>query len=33
MAFQYPSEIPGVRPWQFIKASVDAKENFRRKGT
>ena len=25
LAFQYPSEIPGVRPWQFIKAAVDAK--------
>ena len=28
MAFQYPSEIPGVRPWQFIKASVDAKRKY-----
>ena len=28
MAFQYPSEIPGVMPWQFIKASVDAKRKF-----
>ena len=28
MAFQYPSEIPGVRPWQFIKASVDTKRKF-----
>ena len=28
MAFQYPSEIPGVRPWQFIKASVDSKRKF-----
>ena len=28
MAFQYPSEIPGVRPWQFIKASIDAKRKF-----
>ena len=28
MAFQYPSEIPGVRPWQFIKASVDAKRKI-----
>ena len=28
MAFQYPSEIPGVRPCQFIKASVDAKRKF-----
>ncbi|MBO82749.1 MAG: Fe-S cluster assembly ATPase SufC [Actinobacteria bacterium] len=25
MAFQYPSEIPGVRPWQFLKTAVDAK--------
>ena len=25
MAFQYPAEIPGVRPWQFLKAAVDAK--------
>ena len=25
LAFQYPSEIPGVRPWQFMKAAVDAK--------
>ena len=25
LAFQYPSEIPGVRPWQFVKAAVDAK--------
>ena len=28
MAFQYPSEIPGVRPWQVIKASVDSKRKF-----
>ena len=25
LAFQYPSEIPGVRSWQFVKAAVDAK--------
>ena len=25
LAFQYPSEIPGVRPWQFMKAAVDSK--------
>jgi Fe-S cluster assembly ATP-binding protein len=25
LAFQYPSEIPGVRPWQFVKAAVDAR--------
>ncbi len=25
LAFQYPSEIPGVRPWQFMKAALDAK--------
>jgi Fe-S cluster assembly ATP-binding protein len=24
LAFQYPAEIPGVRPWQFLKASIDA---------
>jgi Fe-S cluster assembly ATP-binding protein len=24
LAFQYPAEIPGVRPWQFLKASLDA---------
>ncbi len=24
LAFQYPVEIPGVRPWQFLKASLDA---------
>jgi len=24
MAFQYPSEIPGVRPWQFLKAATDS---------
>ncbi len=29
LAFQYPVELPGVRTWQFLKASVDAirKEN------
>ncbi len=25
LAFQYPAEIPGVRPWQFLKAALDAK--------
>lgn len=25
LAFQYPAEIPGVRPWQFMKAAFDAK--------
>jgi Fe-S cluster assembly ATP-binding protein len=25
LAFQYPAEIPGVRPWQFMKAAYDAK--------
>ena len=24
LAFQYPMELPGVRSWQFLKASVDA---------
>ena len=24
LAMQYPSEVPGVRPWQFLKASKDA---------
>ena len=24
LAFQYPAEVPGVRPWQFLKASKDA---------
>ena len=28
LAFQYPSEIPGVRPWQFLKAAIDARRNF-----
>ena len=27
LAFQYPSEIPGVRHWQFLKAAHDAKQN------
>ena len=25
LAFQYPAEIPGVRPWQFMKAALDAR--------
>ncbi len=25
LAFQYPTELPGVRTWQFLKASVDAR--------
>ena len=25
LAFQYPAELPGVRTWQFLKASVDAR--------
>ena len=25
MAFQYPVEIPGLRPWQFLKAATDAR--------
>ncbi|MBM3959784.1 MAG: Fe-S cluster assembly ATPase SufC [SAR202 cluster bacterium] len=29
LAFQYPAEIPGVRPWQFLKASVDAIAEYR----
>ena len=24
LAMQYPSELPGVRPWQFLKAAKDA---------
>ena len=24
LAMQYPSEVPGVRPWQFLKAAKDA---------
>jgi Fe-S cluster assembly ATP-binding protein len=29
LAFQYPAEIPGVRPWQFLKASLDAIATYR----
>jgi len=29
LAFQYPAEIPGVRPWQFLKAALDAKADSR----
>ena len=29
LAFQYPAEIPGVRPWQFLKAAHDAKAEAR----
>ena len=25
LAFQYPAEIPGVRPWQFMKAAFDSR--------
>ncbi|MDA1296560.1 MAG: Fe-S cluster assembly ATPase SufC [Chloroflexi bacterium] len=25
LAFQYPAEIPGVRPWQFMKAALDSR--------
>ena len=25
LAFQYPTELPGVRAWQFLKAAVDAR--------
>jgi Fe-S cluster assembly ATP-binding protein len=25
LAFQYPAEIPGVRPWQFLKSALDSK--------
>ena len=28
LAFQYPVEIPGVRPWQFLKASLDARSEY-----
>ena len=28
LAFQYPAEIPGVRPWQFLKAALDARREF-----
>ncbi|MBM3941893.1 MAG: Fe-S cluster assembly ATPase SufC [SAR202 cluster bacterium] len=29
LAFQYPVELPGVRAWQFLKASVDALRKHR----
>lgn len=29
LAFQYPVELPGVRPWQFLKAAVDAVRKHR----
>ena len=29
LAFQYPAEIPGVRPWQFMKAALDARNEAR----
>ncbi len=29
LAFQYPAEVPGVRPWQFLKASKDALADHR----
>jgi Fe-S cluster assembly ATP-binding protein len=29
LAFQYPVELPGVRSWQFLKASVDAMRKHR----
>ena len=29
LAFQYPVELPGVRTWQFLKASVDAMRKHR----
>jgi Fe-S cluster assembly ATP-binding protein len=29
LAFQYPAEIPGVRPWQFMKAALDAQNEAR----
>ena len=29
LAFQYPVELPGVRSWQFLKASVDAIRSHR----
>ncbi len=28
LAFQYPSEIPGVRSFQMLKASIDAKKDY-----
>ena len=27
LAMQYPAEVPGVRPWQFLKAAKDAIDN------
>ena len=29
LAFQYPAEVPGVRPWQFLKAAKDALADHR----
>ena len=29
LAFQYPTELPGVRTWQFLKAAVDALRQHR----
>ncbi|MDP7485996.1 MAG: Fe-S cluster assembly ATPase SufC [Dehalococcoidia bacterium] len=29
LAFQYPAEIPGVRPWQFLKTALDSKAESR----
>lgn len=29
LAFQYPAEIPGVRPWQFLKAALDSTADAR----
>tara|TARA_B110001454_G_scaffold12667_1_gene11526 strand:+ start:1314 stop:2072 length:759 start_codon:yes stop_codon:yes gene_type:complete len=28
LAFQYPSELPGVRSFQMLKASIDAKKDY-----
>ena len=28
LAFQYPVELPGVRMWQFLKSSLDAKRDY-----
>tara|TARA_Y100000994_G_scaffold62959_1_gene51104 strand:+ start:15392 stop:16150 length:759 start_codon:yes stop_codon:yes gene_type:complete len=28
LAFQYPVELPGVRMWQFLKSSLDAKREY-----
>ena len=30
LAFQYPVELPGVRMWQFLKSSLDAKREYNR---